>query len=519
MPSSHLFRDHTRIALTGIVLHLLAALPAYYVILAPQSDLSRFLIPFIPAVLVTGIAEWIARVVVYRPLRTLDGLSSDERYAQNDDLCRGVVLLYNLPLFSAFRVCVGRGLLFPLAYIAFGMLFTGMTFSGPWEMATFMLMALTMVPVLPAAYEFFRLPPLIEKHYVEMMSYHGILPVGWQQRILIVASSTRIVYLVAMVGVAPALLLLSHGLALRPADAAMLWMCILGIAVVFSLLMRQSMQRSVDILLSAMHQIGRNRSGPPVSITTADEFAVLAGGMTTMISGLKEQSFIRDTFGKHVPRAIVEAVLREGVNLQGEKRQVATLLVDIRDFRARFDQASPTDIISVLNQYLATVIDAAQHFGGTIDKVVGDRVLVAFGAPVTLDQPVERALFAALAIRKGMVKLNRKLTQSSTPPMLIAMSIHHGDAIAGHIGAAERWEYSIVGDVVGETYRLNEVQRTVTDDILVSDQARRSVDASFTFGPVLPAVLQTKRNNAVRVFPLVDHQYTSQPPDAAPVIA
>ncbi|MFN0158113.1 MAG: adenylate/guanylate cyclase domain-containing protein [Bacteroidota bacterium] len=515
MPSTHLFRDHTRIFLIGQVLHLLVAILAYYVVLAPspEANVLWLFIPLLPAFVVALACEWFARTFIYRSLKILDGLSSEQRYAQNQDLSRGVVQIHNLPFLSALSVYVGRGLIFPLVYAGWAMVFAGFMFRGPWEAAAFMLMACTMVPLLPAVYEFYALGPLIEKRYTDMISYRGVLLAEWKDRIIVVTNSVRIVYVVAMLGVAPPLLLLSRGAAVRPQDAVLLGTCIVTIAVAIAMLMVKDVQRSIGILLTAMRQVERNRPPLAVSITTADEYSELADGMTRMIAGLKEQSFIRDTFGKYVPRAIVEAVLRNGVNLHGETRTVATLLVDIRQFRDRFDRSAPTEIVSLLNQYLASVTGAAQHYSGTIDKVVGDRVLVVFGAPVTLDQPVDRALFAALEIRKSMEKLNKKLTQKSGKPLSVVLNVHYGNVIAGHIGAAERWEYSIVGDAVSDTYHLNDLHRTSDQQILVSDPARAIANSGFVFGSTLPAPLVVKAGATLPVYPLVDHHHT---PDITP---
>jgi adenylate cyclase len=220
------------------------------------------------------------------------------------------------------------------------------------------------------------------------------------------------------------------------------------------------------------------------------------------VAGLKEQSFIRETFGKYVPKAIVEAVLRNGVKLHGERRTVAVVLVDIHRFRSRFDRQPPVETVALLNQYLGTVTSAAQHFGGTIDKVNGDRVLVVFGAPVTLNAPVDRALFAAVEVRKGIDRLNRRLEHAGCEPLRLAITVHYGQVIAGHVGAAERWEYSVIGQAVNDTYRINEITQHHPVDIVATASARRQAGDHFQFAG--PLVLADEQSGEWELYSVID---------------
>ncbi len=251
-----------------------------------------------------------------------------------------------------------------------------------------------------------------------------------------------------------------------------------------------------------MRQVGRNRPHPSAAVNSGDEFALAGEGFAQMVAGLKEQSFIRETFGKYVPKAIVETVLRNGVRLQGERRHVTILLVDIHRFRARIERESAVEAIALLNQYLSVVTAAVQHFGGTIDKVNGDRVLAVFGAPVTLNAPVERALFAAIDVRKGMDRLNRRLEHAGCEPLRLSIAIHQGQAVSGHVGAAERMEYSVIGQAVYDTYRITTLTRHHPVDIVVSAAARRQAGDQFQFAG--PLALAEDEGEGWELYSLVD---------------
>jgi adenylate cyclase len=501
-----LYRRHARLLLTGMAIQLPPLLLVLILTLHPDAP-ATLLLP-LPAAVVTATVELAFLWRQYRPLRTLDGLSSEQRYAQNADLSRGVVLLHNLPLLSLFRTFALRGLLLSgLSYLLIAFNTAAPVFSGSTT-AAYWLLSLTMVPLLPAAFEMLTLPRMIDALYQNDLSYRGALTPAWKHNILLAGTGMRVVFVICALCAAPlvALALLNDFRLVN--DLLLLASVVLTIASFVAALLLRDSRRSVDALLDGMHQVGRNRPSPVAAVNSGDEFALAAEGFSQMVAGLKEQSFIRDTFGKYVPKAIVEAVLRNGVKLHGEWRTVAVALVNIHRFRSRFDRQPPVETVALLNQYLGTVTASAQHFGGTIDKVNGDRVLVVFGAPVTLNAPVERALFAALEVRKGIDRLNRRLEHAGCEPLRLSITVHYGPVIAGHVGAAERWEYSVIGQAVNDTYRVNEITQHHPVDIVATAAARRQAGEQFQFAG--PLTLADGDESAWEVYSVVD--LAGQPP-------
>ena len=133
---------------------------------------------------------------------------------------------------------------------------------------------------------------------------------------------------------------------------------------------------------------------------------------------------------------------------------------------------------------------------------------MVFGAPVTLNAPVERALFAAVEIRKGIDKLNRRLEHAGSEPLRLAVTVHYGQVIAGHVGAAERWEYSVIGQAVNDAYRVNEITQHHPVDIVATAAARRLAGDQFQFAG--PLVLADEENGSWELYSLID--LGEQPP-------
>lgn len=440
----------------------------------------------------------------YGPLRTAETLAGDQVYAQNPSLSKAVVLLQNLPLSGFGRAVLMRAL--PSSAICCLIFFLLAPGQIPGHiLISFVLLNVSLVPVFPGIYEMLALRPVVAQLYPELLSYQAALTQEWKEKIWNVGLGTRLAVLVFMLGVVP-LCTIALGPGVFTGSASIvIALTSAVVAVSTGILIGNDARKSRDILLDAMRQLERSKPGQGVSIPSADEFSQLAEGMTGMIAGMKQQSFMRDSFGKFVPRAIVEAVLRNGVKLTGEHRTVALMLVDIRQFDVLIAGYAPSEVITLLNQYLKVVFTDAQHFSGTIDRVHGDSVLVVFGAPVVLDAPVERALLAGLEIRKGIAKLNNKRT-TTRPPLRVSVSIHHGQVIAGHIGASERWEYSVIGDAVDRIHNMHEAAKGLETDILVSDAARKEAGSDFLFGE--PPI-----NGSFTMYSLRDHLVT--PPRGA----
>ncbi|MGA9116504.1 MAG: adenylate/guanylate cyclase domain-containing protein [Bacteroidota bacterium] len=504
MRSASLFRRHAGLLLVGGGVHALTALPCLAV--APGSfDLAGAL-----GVAAVGggisaavLAELAVLRFLYAPLRRMDGLGSDRLYAQNPDLNRGIVRLVNLPLVSAFRAVLVRGGVFALTaqqVLAHGDPAWAEVFTPPMAGA-FWLLHLLVAPLPGAVLELYGLPSLIEEAYEELLPYRTSLLLRWKKRVLSVPTPMRTLYFILALGVGPLAAVALIRSVISPSAVAILLAGTGSAAAAVCFIMLRSTLQGVESLEEVMRRIGAHRPPGNTPLVGGDEFTRMADGLERTAAALKERAFIQETFGKSVPRAVVDAALRSGVQLRGERRQVAVMLTDIHDFRSRLEADAPAEVIGLLNRYLQAVIASSQHFTGTIDKVVGDRVLVVFGAPVTLDAPVDRALFAASEIRRDLGKLNRRLQKTGGTPLQVSISIHYGGVVAGHIGTPERWEYSVVGDAVTEIHLLAQAARRRGPGTMVSAPARERASATFVFGDPLPEEVET-RGRSIALFPL-----------------
>ncbi|HZL13146.1 MAG TPA: adenylate/guanylate cyclase domain-containing protein, partial [Verrucomicrobiae bacterium] len=150
----------------------------------------------------------------------------------------------------------------------------------------------------------------------------------------------------------------------------------------------------------------------------------------------------------------------------GEKSEVTILFSDIRDFTAKSANMDPTDVVEMLNDYLPALGHAIFQFDGTIDKFLGDAVLAVFGSPEPDARQHEKAVRAALAMQDAIARVSAKRAARGEPVCEIGVGIHCGEVLHGFIGAADRLEFTVIGDAVNRASRF--CNQAKAGEILIS---------------------------------------------------
>jgi adenylate cyclase len=195
--------------------------------------------------------------------------------------------------------------------------------------------------------------------------------------------------------------------------------------------------------------------------------------------------FIRDTFGRYISDEVVAQLLDapEGLELGGEKRTVTILMSDLRGFTAVVERLDPQEVMRFLNRYLEAMVHVILSYQGTIIEMLGDGLLVLFGAPMRRDDDPERAVACAVAMQLQMADINALLRQEGLPDIEMGIGIHTGDVVAGNIGSAQRTKYGVVGSAVNLTGRIESY--TTGSQILLSPTTYAATAAVLTITQAL----------------------------------
>src|SRR5215467_3397570 len=190
--------------------------------------------------------------------------------------------------------------------------------------------------------------------------------------------------------------------------------------------------------------------------------------------------FIRETFGRYVSEDVVAQLLDapEGLELGGSKRKVTILLSDVRGFTALAECLEPQEVMTFLNHYLEAMVDVILAYRGTIIEILGDGLLVLFGAPLTRDDDAERAIACALAMQLRTEDTNIRHRQAGLPDVEMGIGIHTGEVVVGNIGSQQRTKYGVVGSAVNLTGRIESY--TTGGQILISPTTYAETAALLT---------------------------------------
>jgi adenylate cyclase len=238
-----------------------------------------------------------------------------------------------------------------------------------------------------------------------------------------------------------------------------------GVAIASGLLATWLVARSVADPLravrTALMSIGSGRLDARVEVDDGSEVGLLQSGFNRMAAGLQERERLRDLFGRHVGEDVARAALDgpDRVALGGEVRDVAVLFVDLCGSTAMAARRPPREVVRVLNDFFAVVVDVVGRHGGWVNKFEGDAAMCVFGAPVDHPDPAGAALAAARDLRRRLHVVR---------DVDAGIGLSAGPAVAGNVGAEQRFEYTVIGDPVNEAARLCELAKRRDERILAS---------------------------------------------------
>ncbi|QUR68734.1 adenylate/guanylate cyclase domain-containing protein [Mycobacterium spongiae] len=191
--------------------------------------------------------------------------------------------------------------------------------------------------------------------------------------------------------------------------------------------------------------------------------------------------FIEKTFGRYVSEEVKRVLLSspEGEG-RSERRVVTILMADIRGFSRLVGEHEPETSVAVLNRYFEQASSVILARNGTINEILGDGLLVLFGAPLVDEHAPEHAARAALELQMAMAELNERNRELGLPTLEIGIGIHTGEAVVGTIGSSTRQKYAAVGSHVNLTARIE--SQTVGGQILISETTARALGADAVLG-------------------------------------
>ncbi len=183
--------------------------------------------------------------------------------------------------------------------------------------------------------------------------------------------------------------------------------------------------------------------------------------------------FLKDMFGRYLSEEVTNTLLENPdlVNLGGEKRSVTIMISDLRGFTALAERLAPEQVVQILNTYFEVMVEVLLKYNATINEIVGDSLLVIFGAPQEMPDRAQRAIACAIEMQNAMARVNEENRLQGLPEIEMGIGLNEDEVIVGNIGSSKRSKYGVVGSGVNMTSRIESY--TVGGQILISDSVRR----------------------------------------------
>ncbi len=234
---------------------------------------------------------------------------------------------------------------------------------------------------------------------------------------------------------------------------------VLAAALLVALLLGHALSRPVRDLAQAAARIRRLDLAelPRLPRGPFRELNQAAAAFEAMVGGLH-------WFETYVPRSLVRRLMRrqDAAAVESEEREVTVLFTDIADFTAFAENQPASAVAAFLNEHFTLVDRCVEAEGGTVDKYMGDALMAFWGAPESQPDHAERACRAAQGIAAAIEQDNKRRRAAGLAPVRLHMGIHSGPVVVGNIGAPGRINYTIIGDAVNITERLEGLARELS---------------------------------------------------------
>ena len=187
----------------------------------------------------------------------------------------------------------------------------------------------------------------------------------------------------------------------------------------------------------------------------------------------KSSELIKKMFGRYLSTEVMNTLLEDpsALELGGEKRKVTIMMTDLRGFTALSERLKPEQVVQLLNSYFEVMVDVVLQYSGTINEIIGDALLVIFGAPQEMPDRAQRAIACAIEMQNAMAKVNERNRVQGLPDLEMGIGLNETEVIVGNIGSSRRSKYAVVGSGVNMTSRIESY--SVGGQILISESVRQ----------------------------------------------
>lgn len=206
----------------------------------------------------------------------------------------------------------------------------------------------------------------------------------------------------------------------------------------------------------------------------------------------KTKNKLLELFRPYVPQAVTSRILEGQASLPSERREATVVFLDIKDFTNFAEHLEPEEAVEILNQIFKPIINIIYKYEGSINKFLGDGLMIVFGIPYSRENDPERAVRASLEVMKSIQKNGIIKMDNEKIKLKARIGINTGLCISGEIGSPTRKEFTVIGDTVNLASRLQ--VNAPTGEIMVGERTYQKIKDNFTFTPSRKLKIKGKKD-------------------------